>query len=121
MCGDGAGIGGLGWCYPRIRAEGHCEGSTFVIRPTATKMIACLHVDGTSRKHMIHRTQLATVVIGAMLSAALAVAGFDLAAAGPLPAPSEAAATTPTPTGPAKRASSNTPPIVPQTPIPPAP
>ncbi len=64
---------------------------------------------------MIHRTQLATVVIGAMLSAALAVAGFDLAAAGPLPAPSEAAATTPKPTGPAKGASSNTRAIVAQT------
>jgi hypothetical protein len=44
---------------------------------------------------MINSTQVAAVVIAAMLSAGIASAGFDLAVAGATPAPSEAASATP--------------------------
>jgi LysM repeat protein len=78
-------------------------------------MIACLHAEGTSRKYMINPTQVAAAVIGLMLSAAVVLVGFDLAVAGPIPAPSEAAAATPKPAGPARGALSNTRPTVAQT------
>src|SRR5260370_692660 len=44
---------------------------------------------------MIHPTQVATVVIAAMLFTGAVDAGLDPAAAGPIPAPSETAATAP--------------------------
>src|SRR5258708_8212023 len=57
---------------------------------------------------MIHPTQVATVVIAAMLFTGAVDAGLDPAAAGPIPAPSETAATAPKGQPPAAGAKSRT-------------